>query len=241
MIYLKRYILSLWGLLLVMYFYLKTRNSTKVQLKKKYRRIVIICPGPSAIKIAEEKFSDDDMIIFINHAIKLVGFLDKNNFACISDNLFYFSQDTPRTYEAYNLHPKEMSKVKVFFLPYHYMHIPYFNYLSNINFLLNPKFRFSWEYGFELNNNSTDGFKRISMGRNSACGFGTLVTSLQLALAMGEKKIVLYGCDFGVSKDKRYFDEAIPVRLDTPFDKIRTDFFEVKNILQNLQWSVEIK
>lgn len=241
MIYLKRYILSLWGLILVKYYCLRTRSATSLQLRKSYRRVFIICPGPSASRIVDEEFTDDDMIIFINHAIKLVDDINKNSSTCISDNLFYFSLDTPRTNEVYNLHLEEISKVKAFFLPYHFMHIPHFDYLRKINFVLNPKFTFSWEYGFELNNKGTNGFNKISSSGNSACGFGTLVSALQLAFTIGERNIVLFGCDFGESQNKRYFINSIPNRQDTPFDVIKYDFFEVCKKLKKLHWKIEIK
>lgn len=239
--YIKRYLISIWGLLLVKYYALKKKESTINQLNRKFKRIIIICPGPSAIKIRDEIISDSDCVIFINHAIKLFDEVNSKNSVSSKMNFYYFSVDTPRTSEAFDLSHEFMSKVNVIFTPYHYIHLPYFKYLDKIDILLNPRIGFSWTYGFQIRNNGPKGFSEISHGKISACGFGTLVSSLQLAFTMGQRNIVLFGCDFGSLGQEKYFDQSIPIRMDTPFNKIENDFIEISKIIRDKHWNINIK
>ena len=120
------------------------------------------------------------------------------------------------------------------FCPYNFSHLRRKNldYLSNFSIYLMPKLFFDFRHGLQCLSKDAENFKALEI-RPCGYGFGSLCFSLQMAYLFRPKKIFLYGCNFGEKSNKLYFDSSIPIRSDTPHEKIKLDFYKIKNILEN--------
>jgi hypothetical protein len=229
--FLKRYVLSIRAFLWIIFYSSKTRIARSFLFEKKFRRVFIVCPGPTANTILDESFTDSDIVILINHAIKLAEYVD------LKKNIYYFSLDYTRTSEIYQQSHSLFLRVKKIFLPYHFFHLTNKALIKEIDIVLLPKVTFSFTYGLMLKNN---GPENINIMRRKFCanGFGTLASFLQIAFNFKPDEVVFCGCNFGKMSGSQYFDNLIPIRNDTPFDKIKND---VSLILDQVDFKITYK
>ena len=231
----KKYLISIRGLI-----WLLTKLNINKKLKHEifntisYDKVHIVLPGPTGEKIIKSEFNSNECIIFVNHAIKLANQVNTDI------DKYSFLADTTRAIEVMELFNNQIKATTSIFMPYNFIHLRRkLNLLSRFSIYLMPEITFNFKLGLECKNRGAINFKSLDI-RPCGYGFGTLCFVLQLAYLFKPKIINTYGCNFGLVSNKRYFDETLPLRSDTPYEKIKLDFEIIKKIIEKKNIAIEM-
>ena len=178
----------------------------------------LVCPGPSARQLLNFSVTENDSIIFVNHAVGLATELKVPS----SVDCFFITADTTRLMEIIRGRSEALALCKSIFSPYNLCHLKEKELCGCIDIILKPKVKINFLLGLEMQNLGAENIN-ILEPHPSAKGFGSLLFGLQLAALLGTKKIVLWGVDYGEVEGQKYFDDKSLTRLDTPFKKISHD------------------
>lgn len=183
----------------------------------------LVCPGPSARELLNFSVTENDSIVFVNHAVGLVTELKVPS----SAGRYFITADTTRLMEIIKSRSEALASCKSIFTPYNLCHLKEKDLCSCIDIILKPKVRINFLLGLEMQNLGANNIN-ILEPHPSAKGFGSLLFGFQLAALLGTKKIVLWGVDYGEVAGQRYFDDKGLNRLDTPFKQISNDVLIAK-------------
>lgn len=220
-----RYINSIYIFTIIKIKSFRSKSHFKKLFNSKYKKVHIICPGPSAKKVFNEEFHKDECIIFINHALKILPKIRTND-----TMLYYFTSDGTRFQESINENLNQINKVTSIILTSHLYHFNY-NLVKKSNLFFVPEITLSKEYGLIGKNKGPNSFSKISM-KPFLTGFGSMINSLQLAILFKPKKIKLWGCDMIDVNNERYFSRDVPTRSTQQFDLTKEHFEIIKPIIE---------
>ena len=161
---------------------------------------------------------ENDAIIFVNHGVGLATKLSLPKTVCN----YFITADTTRMIEISAHRVDALKLCKTIFAPFNLCHLKDTSLLSSIDVILQPEVIVNFRLGLEMRNLGVESMSALEM-RPRAKGFGSLLFSVQLALFLGGRKIYLWGVDHGEVVGKRYFDDQVSVRMDTPFNKIESE------------------
>ncbi len=204
------------------YFVLKIFGK-KFKTNKKFRTVYIICPGPSLNNFKKRKFEDNCLCIFINHSLKI-----SNEFDC---NKILFTGDTTRANEILQY----KSEIEHIISIGHFFQLN-FNVLRKFKFII-PDITFSNEYGIIGKQNNI--LKFDDLGKSISAGFGSFVNGLSFSLWFRPSIIKIVGSDFGYKSEKKYSFEFDGINSNTPFERIKLDYFKVRSIIEKNNIIVE--
>jgi len=203
----------------------KSRGKFRKLSKCRYSEVHIVCPGPTAKKILKYPIPKDSAVIFVNHAVRLASEFPEVN------NKYYFSADAVRTLEAINETSIEFESCVSVLTPAHFFHANSRKLFREVDIMLLSKVHLTKKYGLEMVDLGPESFSKLK-SRPTSSGFGSFIHSIKFALLFSPLKITLWGCDFGVKDNERYFHPGIATIGDTPYNLIRSHFEIVKNIIE---------
>jgi hypothetical protein len=189
-------------------------------INKEYKIVHLICPGPTAEKFYSHKVGEEEAVIFINHAVLMSGKVSREY------KKYYFSADGSRTNEIIENYFEELKNCTSVLASTHLFHFN-LNTIRNIDLILLPHIEYSKKFGLEGVVLGPQNFRKIKE-RYYGYGFGSLNSSLQLAVAFNPKIISIWGCDLGEQNGVRYFDSKVPVRPTEAFDIAKSHFQIIK-------------
>jgi hypothetical protein len=183
----------------------------------------LVCPGPSSKQLLNFSVTENDSIIFVNHAVGLATELQVPSLA----SRYFITADTTRLMEIIKSRSEALALCKSIFTPANLCHLNEKELCSCIDIILKPKLKINLLLGLEMQNLGVDNIN-ILEPHPTQKGFGSIFFGFQLAALLGTKKIVLWGVDHGKVDGQRYFDNKTFTRLDTPFKQISNDVLIAK-------------
>lgn len=227
-----RFLLSIYWLLLII---IKNRNSnTSSQILKNFKLkssdIHIICPGPSIEKILDHELNNDDIYIFVNHA---VSYTSKKNFNNVKK--IFFTSDPSRASEIVNEKYDSFKKCLSILTPGHLFHMNH-KIFKNFDYIYQPNITIDSKYGLvgkSIESNKIEAPDRIFTGY----GFGSLISAVTFSLLFKPNNINFWGCDFGPVDGKFYGTENTNVTEKTPYNLIKNTIDTIDKKLPNINFN----
>jgi hypothetical protein len=229
-----RYIKSINVYLLIIIKSINNKKATEALLLSSFKKVHILCPGPSAKKILNEEINKDECIIFINHAIKMLPNIKSNH-----TSFFYFTSDGTRFKENLNDSADELTKATSIIFAEHLFH---FNsrLVNKCDIFFVPQVKFNKKFGIVGKNEGPHSFQKIKKNPIIS-GFGSMINSLQLAVLFKPKKIKLWGCDMLDINNERYFDKSVPIRSTDGFELTKKHFSIIKQKILDMGIPIYLK
>ena len=207
----------------------------EIGIKKK---IHILCPGGSLDLIKKASINKSDLIIFVNHTLKICDLDLLKDCSKIA-----FSGDPQRAKEIINIKNNKLRKCKSILFPNHLFHLDE-NIFKNYELIFNILPGFSSNLGIVSNQfkNFRDIIPPAIVFRGY--GYGSLSSAIILSLLFEPKELHFWGCDFYSSNTKLYSELAGGNKYSYNYDdfspyeeKVKNDF----NLIKKYSESKNIK